>query len=284
LLVEITAQNNDTSASTLPPFHLIDSAGRIYDQSSSGILVNGIISPLESLNPSVSKHGYLLFDVPANRLYTLQVGGGYESEQSALAALFAPPSPTSGAPSPAPNSNDAKPVHKPIVEGLAESPVHAVIYEDLQFPDCAAFHRMMEEKLLPRYGAKVAFVHRDFPLGSHTWARRAAIEARFFIDRKPELGLEYRSYMMAGQQATNADNFNERLASFAKAHDIEPEAAIAALSNARYGETVEQDFQEGVSRGVVHTPTVFVNGKPFVGTFTFEEISKGIDEAIAQAR
>ena len=89
---------------------------------------------------------------------------------------------------------------------------------------------------------------------------------------------------MAGQQATNADNFNERLASFAKAHDIEPEAAIAALSNARYGETVEQDFQEGVSRGVVHTPTVFVNGKPFVGTFTFEEISKGIDEAIAQAR
>jgi hypothetical protein len=27
-----------------------------------------------------------------------------------------------------------------------------------------------------------------------------------------------------------------------------------------------------------------VNGKPFVGTFTFEEISKGIDEAIAQAR
>ena len=62
-----------------------------------------------------------------------------------------------------------------------------------------------------------------------------------------------------------------------------PEAAIAALSNARYAEMVEQDYQDGVSRGVVHTPTVFVNGKPFIETFTFEEISKGIDQALAEA-
>jgi protein-disulfide isomerase len=173
---------------------------------------------------------------------------------------------------------------KPIVEGRADSPVRAVIYEDLQCPDCADFRRMMDEKLLPQYAGKVAFVHRDFPLAKHAWARRAAIAARFFTDRKPELGLEYRRYTMAGQEATNERNFNVRLADFAKAHDIEPEAAIAALSDARYAELVEQDYQDGVSRGVVHTPTVFVNGKPFVETFTFEEISKGIDEALAQAR
>ena len=87
---------------------------------------------------------------------------------------------------------------KPIVEGRADSPVRAVIYEDLQCPDCAAFCRMMDEKLLPEYGGKVAFVHRDFPLAKHAWARRAAIAARFFTDRKPELGLEYRRYTMAG--------------------------------------------------------------------------------------
>src|ERR1035438_10331464 len=168
---------------------------------------------------------------------------------------------------------------KPIVEGRADSTVRAVIYEDLQCPDCAAFCRMMDEKLLPEYGGKVAFVHRDFPLAKHAWARRAAIAARFFTDRKPELGLEYRRYTMAGQEATNDANFNMRLADFAKAHDIEPDAAVAALSNARYAEVVEQDYQDGVSRGVVHTPTVFVNGKPFVETFRFEEISKGIDQA-----
>jgi protein-disulfide isomerase len=92
---------------------------------------------------------------------------------------------------------------KPIVEGLAESPVRAIVYEDLQCPDCAAFRRMLDDKLLPAYGGKVAFVHRDFPLAKHAWARRAAIAARFFTDQKPELGLEYRRYTMASQEATN---------------------------------------------------------------------------------
>src|ERR1035441_10150566 len=49
---------------------------------------------------------------------------------------------------------------KTIVEGRADSPVRAVIYEDLQCPDCAAFRLMMDEKLLPEYAGKVAFVHR----------------------------------------------------------------------------------------------------------------------------
>ncbi len=169
------------------------------------------------------------------------------------------------------------------MEGLADSPVRAVIYEDLQCPDCAAFRRMMEEKLLPKYGGKVAFIHRDFPLAKHAWARRGAIAARFFTERSPALGLEYRRYTMAGQDAATAENFNARLTVFAKAHGIDPDAAIAALSNAHYAELVEQDYQDGVGRGVVHTPTVFVNGKPFIETFSYEEISKAIDEALAQA-
>lgn len=173
---------------------------------------------------------------------------------------------------------------KPPVEGLPDSPVQVIIYEDLQCPDCANFRRMMDEKILPRYAGKVAFVHRDFPLAKHAWARRAAIAARFFADRKPAAALEYRRYAMAGIPVTNESNFNLRLASFAKAHAVNQEEAIAALANPHYAELVEKDYQDGVSRGVVHTPTVFVNGKPFIETFTFEEISKGIDEALAQAR
>jgi len=172
---------------------------------------------------------------------------------------------------------------KPSIEGLRDSPVQVVIYEDLQCPDCAAFAQMMDQQLLPRYAVKVAFVHRDFPLAKHAWARRAAIAARFFSDHKPELGLEYRRFTMANQAATNEANFNARLADFAKRHDIEPDAAVAALSSPHYAELVEQDYQDGVSRGVVHTPTVFVNGKPYIETIPYEDISKGIDEALAQA-
>jgi protein-disulfide isomerase len=172
---------------------------------------------------------------------------------------------------------------KPVVEGLPDSPVRVVIYEDLQCSDCANFRRMMDEKLLPKYAGKVAFVHHDFPLAKHVWARRASIAARFFAERSPELGLEYRRYTMAGQEVTTDANFKQRLVTFAQAHGIEADAAVAALSNATYAEQVEQDYQDGVSRGVVHTPTVFVNGAPFIETFTVEEISKGIDEALAKS-
>jgi protein-disulfide isomerase len=89
---------------------------------------------------------------------------------------------------------------------------------------------------------------------------------------------------MAAQENTTPDNFNEKLTAFAQAHGISPDAALASLSNAHYAELVEKDYRDGISRGVVHTPTVFVNGRPFIETFSFEEISKGIDDALAQSR
>jgi protein-disulfide isomerase len=171
-----------------------------------------------------------------------------------------------------------------LVEGRARSPVRVIIYEDLQCPDCANFRVMMDQKILPKYGDRVEFVHRDFPLAKHAWARRAAIAARYFTEKDPKLGLEYRRHTMATQGEATADNFKDRVAEFARQHGLKPEEALAALDNPRYAELVEKDYQEGVGRGIVHTPTALVNGTPFIETFTFEEISKGIDDALAQAK
>jgi protein-disulfide isomerase len=169
------------------------------------------------------------------------------------------------------------------VEGVAESQVQVIIYEDLQCPDCAAFEHMLTEKLLPKYADRVAFIHRDFPLAKHAWARRAAIAARYFAEKSPQLGLEYRRYAMAGQEVTTDSTFNMRLTSFAEAHQIPAAAVLTALSNTRYADLVEADYQDGVQRGVIHTPTVFVNGKAFIETFSFEEIARAIDAAISQS-
>jgi len=171
-----------------------------------------------------------------------------------------------------------------LVEGRAGSPVRVIIYEDLQCPDCANFRVMMDQKILPKYGDRVEFVHRDFPLAKHAWARRAAIAARYFTEKDAKLGLEYRRHTMATQAGATADNFKDRVAEFARQHGIQPEEALAALDNPHYAELVEKDYQEGVGRGIVHTPTALVNGTPFIEVFTFEEISKGIDDALAQAK
>jgi len=169
-----------------------------------------------------------------------------------------------------------------LVEGNASSPVRVLIYEDLQCSDCAEFRRMLDEKLLPKYGGKVAFEHRDFPLAKHALARKAAIAARFFEQTSAALAVKYRRDTLASIKATTPANFNERLAEFAGSNGIDPAKAVAAVDDPRFAAAVEKDYQEGVARGVTHTPTAFVNGAAFVETFTFEEISKAIDAALSQ--
>jgi protein-disulfide isomerase len=170
-----------------------------------------------------------------------------------------------------------------LVEGNPESSVRVIIYEDLQCSDCAAFRRMLDEKLLPKYGARVAFEHRDFPLARHAWARKAAIAGRFFQSVNRELAIAFRRRVLAEIRQITPDSFSGWLAAFAKSKGVDPARAVASLEDAGNAAAVEKDFQEGVARGVSKTPTVFVNGAPFVETFTVEEISKEIDAALAQS-
>jgi protein-disulfide isomerase len=178
----------------------------------------------------------------------------------------------------------AHPAVQHLIEGAVQSPVRVVIYEDLQCPDCADFRLMLDEKLLPRYVATVRFEHRDFPLAKHAWARKAAIAARFFEESRPGLGLAYRKYSMANLREITADNFNDRLSQFAKDHGVDPAKAVASLEDARLAAMVEEDYQDGVARGIAHTPTVLVNGRPFVETFPVEDVAKAIDTELAAAK
>lgn len=178
----------------------------------------------------------------------------------------------------------AFPATQHLIEGAAQSPVRVIIYEDLECPDCADFRVEMDAKLLPRYNAKVCFEHHDFPLAKHPWARKAAIAARFFEETKPGLGLAYRKYSLAHIAETTPENFNARLSKFAKDHGVDPTKAVAALDDSRLAAQVEDDYQDGVARGIAHTPTVLVNGRPFVETFSIEDVAKAIDAELAAAK
>jgi protein-disulfide isomerase len=168
-----------------------------------------------------------------------------------------------------------------LIEGAAGSPVRVVIYEDLQCPDCADFRKVLDEKLLPKYQAKVAFEHRDFPLAKHAWARKASIAARFVAATKVDLAIDFRRYLMGHQEEITADNFNVILVRYAVGHGIDPGKAVAALDDKQLAAAVQADFEEGVARGIAHTPTVLVNGQPFVEHFTYEEVAKAIDSELA---
>ncbi len=87
LFVDLTVRNDDTKARTIAPFKLIDENGAEYETSSKAWSVDGSIGVLDSLNPSVEKRGYIVFDVPRGKRYNLKISGGYWSSDKALVDL-----------------------------------------------------------------------------------------------------------------------------------------------------------------------------------------------------
>lgn len=163
------------------------------------------------------------------------------------------------------------------VEGNPKSAVRVLIYEDLQCPDCSDFRKALDESVLPRYGASVAFEHRDFPLPKHTWAKEAAIAARYFQALDPKLAADFRRTVQGNLGKVNAEGFRTSLIEFCRDRQLDTDKALAALSNSMYVQAVEADFQAGVAVGIRRTPTVVVGGKSFVETIDVEELQRVLD-------
>jgi protein-disulfide isomerase len=168
---------------------------------------------------------------------------------------------------------------QPSIEGNSASAVRVIVYEDLACSDCAIFRQMLDGKILPRFGQNAAFEHRDFPLPKHPWARQAAMAARFFDSIKPGLGIEWRRYALVHLNDITPENVMEKLAAWSRQHGTDGARAVASLEDKSLRDAVERDYREGIARGVAHTPTVLVDGEPFIETFTYEEIAAALERA-----
>ena len=142
----------------------------------------------------------------------------------------------------------------------------------------------MDSSLLPAFGGQVVFEHRDFPLSKHFWARQAAIAAMHFEKINPALGVEFRRRTLETFRQIPPDGLAGHAAAFARQHGLDEARAMAALSDPALAAAVEKDCQEGAASGVSRTPTVFVNGEPFVEVFTLEAISASIAAAVDGAK
>jgi protein-disulfide isomerase len=169
-----------------------------------------------------------------------------------------------------------------VMEGNPASTVKVLIYDDLQCSDCARFRALLDEKILPRYGSRVAFIHRDFPLGKHDWAVQAAIAARWVYQQSSELGIVFRRELLAEQDSVTSHNLKQWLVDFAYRNHLDPKAIVDSLSDPRLGALVDQDRQSAVARGVSRAPTVFVGGQSFVETIIYDDLARALDVALAK--
>jgi protein-disulfide isomerase len=164
-----------------------------------------------------------------------------------------------------------------VVEGNASSKVRVVIYEDLQCGDCDKLRSLLDSKVLPRYGSRVAFVHRDFPLGKHDWARPAAAAARWVYAQDSQLGITFRREILAEHDHITADRLKAWVQEFASRNHLSEKDIVTAMTDPQMNALVDQDYQSGVARGVSHTPTVIAGGQVLVETVLYEDLAKALD-------
>src|SRR5665213_3428000 len=153
-----------------------------------------------------------------------------------------------------------------IVEGNPFATVKVTIYSDLQCEYCQDLRTMLDEKLLPKYGRQVAFIHRDLPLGRHDWARPAAMVARWVYAQNPQVGITFQRELLAEQEHMTPARLKPWIVQFAIRHKLSEQGITAALTDPVLSAQVDRDIQMATARGVTKIPTVSVAGKSFVET------------------
>jgi protein-disulfide isomerase len=168
-----------------------------------------------------------------------------------------------------------------LIEGNPSAAVKVTIYDDLQCGYCQTLRTMLDEKLLPRYGAQVAFIHRDLPLGRHDWARSAAMVARWIYEQNPKLSIVFRRELLAEQEHITRATLKPWVVEFAVRNKLSEQGITAALSDPRLAMLVDQDLQLATARGIKKIPAVFVAGQSFVETIVYDDLARVIDQALA---
>jgi protein-disulfide isomerase len=154
--------------------------------------------------------------------------------------------------------------------------VTVVEFSDFQCPFCSkaaeAAHKVKE-----KYGDKVRFVFRQFPLSFHKDAHVAA-EASLAAHKEGKFW-EFHDKLFANQQKLDRAS----LEGYAKEVGLNLASFKKALDSKEFAATVDAELKLGEEVAVQGTPTMFVNGARIQDPTNFEVLSKTIDEALAKA-
>src|SRR6202035_5575109 len=157
------------------------------------------------------------------------------------------------------------------VEGPDDAPVTMVEYGDYECPFCGlAFPNVkLAQK---RFGKKLRFVFRHFPLTeAHPFAETAAEAAEY-------AGAHGRFWEMHDGLYANQDQLGLTLIfALGRTLGLTEGGLRDALATRKFSAKIKADFLGGVRSGVNGTPSFFINGERYEGSFSYEDLVAAID-------
>ena len=202
-------------------------------------------------------------------------GGDFGSSNLGKASDYKAPAPVAGADD-ASNGGpiDTKIVAGDHVKGAKDAKVQIIEWSDFQCPFCESFTQTIKQ-LEKDYPNDLQVVYRHFPLDSiHPQARLAAEASECAAEQNEAKFWEFHDAVYAGQgQLTQGETF---LKSIAKNIGLNEGNFAKCLSEKKYADLVEQQYQAGLAAGVQGTPGSFLNGQSLGGAVPYEDLKAQI--------
>ncbi len=157
------------------------------------------------------------------------------------------------------------------IQGHDDAAITLVEYGDYQCPHCGQAYPIVKQ-IQEEFGEKLRFVFRNFPLiEMHQYSFHAAESA--------EIASEYDKFWemhdsLFDNQPELAD---PNLVQIAAQLDIDPEEFAVKLTNDTQAERVKEDLMSGVNSGVNGTPSFYINGYKYEGSWDYETLKSVIE-------
>jgi protein-disulfide isomerase len=163
--------------------------------------------------------------------------------------------------------------------GPADAKVKIVEFSDFQCPFCEIFYKQTYQLIKQRYGDKVQFAFRHFPIAQiHPDAERASMASECANEQGKFW--EYHDALFLNQKNLSRDALVQ-YANQIKVPNIEQ--FTTCLDSQKYLTKVQDDLNAGINYSVTGTPTFFINGNILVGAQQFATFAAYIDQELAQA-
>lgn len=151
-----------------------------------------------------------------------------------------------------------------------------ILYSDLECPFCALMHITIKQ-LVSAYPNKVKIIFKHFPIDSIHKNARSAAEASECVR---EQGGEEAFWLFIDKLFENQAYLSSNLY-----YDIIAELRLnlddykKCFNERRYKDKVEQNFQEGIQKGVRVTPTLIIDNKEIISGFVlFIDLKEKLDK------
>lgn len=162
------------------------------------------------------------------------------------------------------------------VSGAADAPLTVVEYGDYQCPYCGEAYTILEA-LRSVLGHNLRFVFRNLPLvQAHPHAQSAAELAE-------AAGLQGKFWQMHNTLYENQQDLTDTsLQRYARDVGLDITQLADDLSSGRPRQRVDSDFESAIRSGANGTPTFFVNGRRYDGSWQFEPFRDYLTSLLAK--